>query len=253
METKDFKNSIGYLRVSTKEQSDKFGFEAQKVAIEKYAQENGYKIIDWVRDSASGVSESRDGWDRILADPKVANPPYEAVIVYKSDRVARELNLYFYFEWLLKKKGVELVSVNDGFPDVSDEYKGIIKSFILFSAEQERKNITLRTKGGRSIKAKIGGYAGGRPPFGYYSNNGVLTINTHEAEIVKIIFDLRNQGNTYESIANRLNERELYTRTGALWNKTLVFQILKNENTYRGLYRYGKDNEWIKGKHEAIL
>jgi len=249
METK---KALAYLRVSTKEQSDKFGFEAQKEAIEEYANKNGYQIIDWVRDSASGVSESRDGWDRILADPKVANPPYEAVIVYKSDRVARELNLYFYFEWLLKKKGVELVSVNDGFPDVSDEYKGIIKSFILFSAEQERKNITLRTKGGRSIKAKIGGYAGGRPPFAYDVKNGELVVNQHEAGIVRIIFEMRKEGKTYEAIANHLNERELYTRTGALWNKTLVYQILKNENTYKGLYKYG-NNEWIQGKHEAIL
>ena len=247
------KNALGYLRVSTKEQSDKFGFDSQKVAIEKYAQDNGYKIIDWVRDSASGVSESRDGWDRILADPKVANPPYEAVIVYKSDRVARELNLYFYFEWLLKKKGVELISVNDGFPDVSDEYKGIIKSFILFSAEQERKNITLRTKGGRSIKAKIGGYAGGRSPFGYKVVDGELVIDYQESEIVKLIFELREKGFSYNHIAQELNNRELYTRSGSLWEQHKVWCIINNENTYRGLYKYGKDSEWVKGKHEAIL
>lgn len=241
------------MRVSTKEQGDKYGFEAQQRDIEEYARKNGYEIIDYVRDSASGVSEDRDGWNRIIADPKVQNPPYQAVIVFKSDRVARDIQLYFYFEWQLKKKGVELIAVNDGFPDVPNDYKSVIKTFIIFSAEQERKNITLRTKGGRSIKAKIGGYAGGRPPFGYKSLNGELVVDVHESEIVKLIFNLRQTGSSYNQIADYLNARELYTRTGALWNRSLVFQICKNENTYRGLYHYGKGNEWVKGKHEAIL
>ena len=247
------KNAIGYCRVSTLGQSDKFGIEAQKEAIEKYANANGYKIIDWVFDNVSGVVEDRDGWNRIIVDPKVVNPPYQAVIVFKSDRVARQLELYFYFEWLLLKKGVELISVNDGFPDVSSEYKGIIKSFILFSAEQERKNITLRTSGGRTIKAKTGGYAGGRCPFGYKVVDGELVIDVHEAEIVKLIFELRSKGLSYYAIANELNKKELYNRSGGLWERCGIYVIIKNEQTYRGYYHYGKAKEWVKGKHEAIL
>ncbi len=253
MENANLKNAIGYCRVSTKEQGDKFGIEAQKEAIEEYANKNGFKIIDWVADNVSGVVEDRDGWNRIIVDPKVQNPPYQAVIVFKSDRVARDLKLYFYFEWLLLKKNVELISVNDGFPDVPNEYKGIIKSFILFSAEQERNNITLRTSGGRTIKAKTGGYAGGGVPYGYKVVDGELVIDVHEAEVVKLIFEMRNQGKSYYGIANELNARELYTRKGGLWCQQKTFLIIKNENTYRGLYRYGKAREWVKGKHEAIL
>ena len=247
------KKAIGYCRVSTKEQSDKFGIEAQIKNIQEYADKNGYEIIDWVYDNVSGVVEDRDGWNRIIVDPKVQNPPYQAVIVYKSDRVAREIKLYFYFELLLLKKGVELVSVNDGFPDVPDEYKGIIKSFVLFSAEQERNNITLRTSGGRTIKAKTGGYAGGKAPFGYKVENGELVIETYEAEVVKVIFELREKGMSYNHIAKELNNRELYSRTGGTWLRGQVFSIVQNEKTYRGLYRYGKAKEWVKGKQEAIL
>ena len=250
METK---NAIGYVRVSTKEQSDKFGVEAQKQAIEEYAKQNGFTIIDWVSDNVSGVVENRDGLNRIIIDPKVQDPPYKAVIVFKSDRVARDLNLYFYLEWQLKKKGVELISVNDGFPDVPQEYKGIIKSFVLFCAEQERKNITLRTSGGRTIKAKTGGYAGGKCPFGYKVKNGELIVDIYESEVVKLIFELRNSGMSYNHIAQELNKRELFTRSGGLWAMNGVFMIIKNENTYRGMYRYGKAKEWVKGKHEAIL
>ena len=247
------RKALAYLRVSTKEQGDKFGFDAQKTAIEEYASAHDIEIIDWVRDSASGVSDNREGWNRIILDPKCANPPYQAIIVFKSDRVARDIKLYFYYEWQLQRKGVELISVNDGFPDVPNDYKGIIKSFVLFSAEQERKNITLRTSGGRSIKAKIGGYAGGRPAFGYSAQNGELVVDLHESCIVKMIFELRANGNSYDNIAKTLNQSELYTRTGSLWDKSMIYQILRNEKLYRGFYRYGKENEWIKGKHEAIL
>ena len=247
------KKCIGYCRVSTKEQGDKFGIEAQQSAIQEYANKNGYEIIDWVFDNVSGVVEDRDGWNRIIVDPKVQNPPYQAVIVFKSDRVARDLKLYFYFEWLLLKKGVELISVNDGFPDVPNEYKGIIKSFILFSAEQERNNITLRTSGGRTIKAKTGGYAGGKSPFGYRVANGELVIDPYEAEVVKLIFEMRSQGKSYYGIANELNRREIFTRSGGLWAQQNVWNIIKNENTYKGLYHYGKAKEWVKGKQEAIL
>ena len=247
------RKAIGYLRLSTKEQDEKFGLEAQKKAISEFAVCNDFEIVEWVKDVISGVEERRAGLDRILTDAKVSNPPFEAVIVYKSDRIAREIKLYFYYEYLLMKKGVQLVSVNDGFPDVPAEYKGIIKSFILFSAEQERHNIALRTSGGRAIKAKSGGYAGGHPPFGYKVADGQLKIDEKEAYVVRLIFDYRSQGYSYKEVADKLNEQDLYTKMGNLWSGTQVFYIIKNENTYRGYYKYGKSNEWVMGQHEPII
>ena len=247
------KQAIGYVRLSTKEQDEKFGLDAQKQAISEYAEANGFTIVEWVKDVISGVKDTRAGFDRILLDANVSNPPFEAVIVFKSDRIAREIKLYFYYEWLLKKKGVSLVSVNDGFPNVPNEYKDIIKSFILFSAEQERNNITLRTSGGRQIKARSGGYAGGHAPFGYVVKNGQLVIDEKEAYVVRLIFDYRKQGLSYKEVADELNKQELYTKTGGNWGSAQVFYIIKNENTYRGYYKYGKSNEWVQGQQEAIL
>jgi len=247
------KRAIGYIRLSTKEQDEKFGEATQKEAILDFATKHDYEITEWVKDVASGVKDSRNGLDRLLFDVNVANPLIEAVIVFKSDRIAREIKLYFYYEYLLMKKGVELVSVNDGFPDVPKDYKGIIKSFILFSAEQERNNITLRTSGGRAIKAKSGGYAGGHPPFGYVVRNGQLIIDDTEAYIVRLIFDYRRQNKSHREIADLLNDQNLFTKTGKTWSAPQVFYVIKNENTYRGFYKYGKGNEWVRGQHEAIL
>lgn len=246
------KRSIGYVRVSTQAQGEKFGVEAQKQAISEYAEKNGYEIIEWLVDTISGTTESRPQFDRILLDDEISNPPIEAVIVFKSDRVARDIKLFFYFEFLLQKKGVELVSVNDGFPDVADEYKNIIKSFVLFSAEQERANITRRTRSGRIVKASKGGYAGGKPPYGYYVSDGRLLIKEEEAKIVRWIFALANNRMSQKGIAKKLNYEGVKTKTGKSWTNVQVANVLMLENLYRGLYRYG-NGEFVKGQQEPIL
>lgn len=248
------RKAIGYCRVSTNGQEDKFGLEAQKEEISKYAEANGYEIVEWFTDVISGVKESRPQFDRIVLGTEVSNPPYEAVIVYKSDRVAREIKLYFYFEFLLEKRGVKLVSVNDGFPDVDEAYKNVIKSFVLFSAEQERRNISLRTSKGREIKASSGGYAGGGAPYGYKAENGELVVVPEEANIVRMIFAMyKTEGKSQLLIAKTLRGRGYKTKTGKDWYNVQVGNILRYERFYKGEYRYGKDGEWVKGKHQPIL
>ena len=94
--------AIGYIRVSTMEQLDKFGVEAQKSAIEKYASENGYEIERFLVDSVSGVLEERRQWNVIMQESIITNPPYEAIIAFKSDRVARDVKLYYYYFYQLQ-------------------------------------------------------------------------------------------------------------------------------------------------------
>ena len=172
------RNGIGYIRVSTNEQSkdDKYGMQAQKQAILEYATEHQIKIVQWFTDIISGVKEERPSWNAVLFNQDVGNPPYDCVVVYKSDRVARDVQLYFYFEFLLRKKGIELFAVKDDFAGVPDAFRGIMKSLVIFMAEQERNNINMRTSAGRKVKARVGGYAGGGWPYVYDVVSGTLQI-----------------------------------------------------------------------------
>ena len=155
----NFKNAVGYIRVSTEGQvgDDKFGIDSQKQSILLYANENGYNIVEWFIDKAvSGVKDNRPELDKILYGTDVTNPPYEAVIVAKSDRMARDIKLYFYYLYTLEKKNIKLLSVCEQFDD-DNGLSGIYRSIMLFVAEQERRNIAMRTSSGRRIKAKAGG------------------------------------------------------------------------------------------------
>ena len=102
--------AIGYIRVSTEEQSadDKYGIEVQKQAIFDYANRNDFEIVCWLTDTISGAKDNRPELDKILYNPDQL-PAHEAVIVFKNDRVARDTKLYFYYFYTLEKRNVNLL------------------------------------------------------------------------------------------------------------------------------------------------
>lgn len=251
----NFKNAVGYIRVSTEGQvgDDKFGIDSQKQSILLYANENGYNIVEWFIDKAvSGVKDNRPELDKILYGTDVTNPPYEAVIVAKSDRMARDIKLYFYYLYTLEKKNIKLLSVCEQFDD-DNGLSGIYRSIMLFVAEQERRNIAMRTSGGRRIKAKAGGYSGGRSPYGYKVENSQLVINEDEVPIVKAVFEGLDAGRTLWDIADGLTAAGYTTRKGTPFRESNVRSIRDNRPFYEGMYKYGKDMNWVKGVHEPIL
>lgn len=251
------KKAIGYIRVSTEGQAsdDKFGVEAQKKGIANYAKENGYEIVKWFCDEMSGTSDDRPELNKILYGDDVTNPPFEAVIAFKSDRVARDTKLYFYYLYVLEKRNIKLLSTQETFPE--GDFANIYRALMLFVAEQERKNIALRTGNGRKLKAAAGGYSGGRAPYGYKAQNGQLVVVPEEAELVREIFRRKNNEPMLR-IAEWLNDNGYRTRSGGHFYASHIKAILENENTYHGMYRYGrgkekKDVPWVKGVHEPIL
>lgn len=248
-----FKNAIGYIRVSTERQADddKYGIEVQKQAILLYANDNGYNIVDWKVDEISGTKDDRPGLNSILYGDDVSNPPYEAVIVFKNDRVARDTKLYFYYLYVLEKKNIKLLSTQESFTEGS-EFANIYRALLQFVTEQERKNIALRTGKGRSIKASCGGYSGGRRPYGYKVVDGVLTIDEQEAPIVKFIFEKHEDGVSMLGITELLEKAGYQTRSGKRFQVSTIKSILGNRPLYEGMYKYGNMN-WVKGVHEPIL
>lgn len=248
-----FKNAIGYIRVSTEQQAndDKFGIDIQKQAILLYANNNGYNIVDWKIDEISGVKDDRPALNEILYG-EVTNPPFEAVIVFKNDRVARSIKLYFYYFYTLEKKNIKLLSTQEDFEE-NDALADVYRSLLQFVAEQERKNIALRTSKGRSIKAQCGGYSGGRCPYGYQVVSGRLVINEAERSIVKYVFEQYDTGKPMLTIADELNDLGYRTRKGTKFQNTSVRSIVNNRPLYEGMYKYGKEMNWVKGVHEPIL
>jgi DNA invertase Pin-like site-specific DNA recombinase len=246
-------NVIGYIRVSTDGQvgEDKFGLKVQKKQIEEYCKNHNMEIIKWYTDEGESGAKERPGFDEIIYG-EVGNPPYEAVVVAKSDRVARDINVYYYYKMMLRKKNINLVSIAEDFGQFG-VFASMLEAFTLCVAEMERDNINKRTSAGRYVKSAKGGYSGGRPPFGYRTDNGRLIIVPEEAKIVRTIFEMKYSGKTYKQIVEHLNSLGLTNRSGTKYSISTIQTIYDNEKTYRGYYRYGKNTEWVVGQHEPIL
>lgn len=246
------KNAVAYLRVSTSGQVDKFGLDTQRQMIQDYADRNGYRIMEWYTDKAeSGAKDDRPAMSKLLYSDAV-NPPIEAVIVAKWDRVARDVTLYYAYKYQFQRKNVELISASEDFSQMGP-YAVILEAFVVATAEIERGMIKARTSGGRKTKAYSGGYAGGSVPYGYRNEGHKLVVSEAEADIVVSIFNLRKAGRSYQYIADYLNEYGFSSKSGKPWCKQSVYTIVQNEQVYRGMYKYGDEMEYVPGQHEPIL
>lgn len=248
------KNVIGYTRVSTDGQckDDKFGLEVQKEQIIEYCRKNDMNIVRWFSDEGESGAKERPGFDDIVYG-EVSNPPYEAVIVAKSDRVAKDVNVYYYYKMLLRKKEISLISIAEDFGQFG-VFSSMLEAFTLCVAEMERENINKRTSAGRSIKSAKGGYSGGRTPFGYKAENRRMVLVPKEADIVRTIFRMKDEeGKTYKAICEYLNEQGYTNKSGTKFSISTVQVIYENKKVYQGLYKYGKNGQWVQGQHEPIL
>lgn len=248
------KKAVAYCRVSTAGQvgDDKYGIDWQRAKIEEYAEKHDIKITDWfIDEGVSGAEKKRPALDKLLGG-EVSNPPVEYILVAKADRLARDISLYYAFKYSLQQIGLEIVSAVEDW-SAQDKITGtILETFLALVGEIEKENIRVRTSGGRTQKAKQGGYAGGQPPFGYRVSNGQLVINQQEADVVRFIF--RNEKkHSVLGLANLLNECEYKSRSGKPFQHSTVRSILENKKTYQGYYRYGKEGKWVQGQHEPIL
>ena len=244
---------IGYIRVSTDGQcqDDKFGLQVQQEQIENYCHDHDMEIVKWFRDEGESGAKERPGFDEIIYGD-VDNPPYEAVIVAKSDRVARDINIYYYYKMMLMKKDIKLISIAEDF-EAFGVFAPMLEAFTLCVADMERQNINKRTSSGRKAKAKTGGYSGGRAPMGYKVVNSELVINEDEAPAVRRIFELRDRGETLLGIVDIMKKEGYKTRNNKDYGLSTVQSITDNRKTYEGYYKYGKEGQWVKGQHQPLL
>lgn len=248
----EMKKACVYTRVSTTEQATEgYSIEEQERKCKAAIESKGWQYAGTYSDPGiSGRTMDRPGLQSMLES--ISEGKVEAVFVYKLDRLSRkQKDTMTIIEDIFLKKDIALVSLNETL-DTSTPWGramiGILSSF----NQMESENIQVRTKMGRDAKANKGGYAGGKPPIGYKAVHGELVIVPEEAEIVKLVFEMRKNGGTYVSIAEELNTLGYKTKSGGKFHHSAVQNILNNKETYLGYYKYGESSTGER-THEPIL
>lgn len=138
-----------YIRISTNEQD----LTKQEQELRQYAKNNGYEVHNVYSDTISGMKDSRPGLNELMKDSRLKL--FDAVIVYKLDRLGRSLQhlLNIIEEW--QKRGIAFISVSQGM-DTTQASGKLIFAVIGAIAEFERSLISERTKIGMKNAKNVG-------------------------------------------------------------------------------------------------
>lgn len=243
---KEKKVVVGYCRVSTANQREEGTIEIQRNALKEYVEAKGYELVKvFLDDGISGGLEDRPGL-AALFDYLESHQNIDAVLIFKLDRLARDLYIQEHLIRKLEEHKVNLFSLKEPELDSSDPMRKAFRQFMGIVSELEKAFITMRLSGGRLNKARKGRYAGGGLPYGYKADKKELSLDSERSETIKTIFSLKRKRMSIRGIAQYLNDNGVTTARGKTWYGSTIKYILENP-IYKGKVRY-KDVKAVNGK-----
>jgi len=249
------KTAVIYARVSTDEQAERgYSLPSQIENCQKFAHQNGFDVAGVYQDDISGAIPIANRPQGRQLQRAIETGQVKTVLVYRVDRLSRDIVdlLTSVRDWL--RTGITIYALDIGQVTSELDIVLVIKGW---QGSDERKKIIERTSSGRNGKAKTGKAVGaGTPPYGYSYQDGELTINESQAQIVRMIFDWYVNGDengkimSLLGIAKRLTQMVIPTPSEAkgwnkkrkkscTWDMSAVYWIITSE-TYCGILHYGK-------------
>jgi DNA invertase Pin-like site-specific DNA recombinase len=217
--------AVAYYRVSTQRQGRSgLGIEAQKSAVNRFAEAQGYDITAEYTEVETG--NGADALDRrpqlaaALAAGRKANGP---VIVAKLDRLSRDVHfisglMSHHVSFIVAELGVDVD------PFMLHLYAAV--------AQHERAIIAARTRAALAAKKAQGAKLGNprNPAEAAARGHAAIQVGADRfaAEMLPIIEGIRASGvTTLDGIAAALNARGVRTARGGAWHAMTVRNVLK--------------------------
>lgn len=232
-----------YIRVSTLYQIDKDSLPMQREELINYAKYVlGITNFEIFEDAGySGKNTDRPAYQRMMS--RLRSGEFSHVLVWKLDRISRNLLDFAAMYSELKDIGVTFVSKNEQFDTSSAMGEAMLKIILVF-AELERSITSERVSATMISRASNGLWNGGKIPYGYEydKDNRTFSINDIEARWVRFMYEGHLNGTTLLEMTRYLNDNNVTTKNNVKWSPTTVRKILSSQ-FYTGVYRYNYLNE----------
>ena len=224
------KDVCAYIRVSTDKQEE-LSPESQIRMIKEYAQQHGM-LLTHIYMEEHGISgknaQKRPAFQEMIATCKDKSHPYDAILLWKFSRFARNIDESTYYKSILRKKcNVDVISISE--PVIEGMYGRLIEMVIEWSDEFYLYNLSGEVMRGMTQKALEGGY-NSNPPIGYTKKKGeVPEVEPNGALIVKKIYNMYvNEKRPLSDIATLLNQEGYTTARGGRFETRTIGYILEN-------------------------
>ena len=242
-----------YIRVSTHWQIDKDSLQVQRRELTAYSEMilniSEYEVFEDPGYSAKNTE--RPNYQLMMQ--RLRTGEFSHLLVWKIDRISRNLLDFAKMYEELKALGITFISKNEQFDTSSAIGEAMLKIILVF-AELERNMTSERVSAVMLSRANNGQWNGGRIPYGYSWNKETkeFSIVKDEANIIHRIYNMYEENQSVLFIVRSLNSEGIRTRAGNLWSATTIHKILKNP-FYIGYYRYNlrEDGDSAKVRDES--
>lgn len=176
------KTAAAYIRVSTEDQTE-YSPDAQLRELREYASAHDLMLDDRFIYADEGLSgrkaDRRPAFLEMIRTAKLPEHPFDVILVHKFDRFARSREDSVVYKAMLKRCGVEVISIKE--PLAEGSYAGVMEAIYESFAEAYSVNLGQEVKKGMTEKARRGEIQTA-PPYGYQLSSLSRHSERSEAE-----------------------------------------------------------------------
>jgi DNA invertase Pin-like site-specific DNA recombinase len=223
-----------YARYSAGPRQTDQSIEGQVRVCTDYCKQKNFTIVEVYADKhISGKTDDRPEFQRLIADSK--KNKFEGVVVYKTDRFARNKYDSAIYKRQLRNNGIQIYYAAESIPDGPEGI--ILESLMEGLAEYYSAELAQKIKRGMHESALKCRILGNSIPLGYRaSKDRTYEIDPDSAKAVELIFDMYIKQHTNADICRKLNDLGYRTSSGQPFNKNSINRIIQNEK-YIGIYK----------------
>lgn len=225
------KQTAIYVRQSA-DRADSVSLETQEQLCRSVL-DSQTQVIVFADRGYSGKNTQRPGLRALLT--AVRQGEIEQVLVYKLDRISRNLADFTELLRVFEQYGVEFLSQTERFETASPMGKAM-QSLLMVFAQLERDTICSRVRDAVFSRAKIGFDTGGPPPIGYRRipfllmgrHTHMLEADENAARIHACYAEYAQAEDSLSTIAEAWNTEGFLTVRGRKWSAASLGRILRN-------------------------
>ncbi len=241
---------FGYTRVSTVKQGEGVSLEAQKEAIQAFADRNDLIITQWFEERETAAKSGRPIFNTMIKQLRLRKA--SGVIIHKIDRSARNFS-----DWAkigdLSDSGIDVHFTTESL-DFKSRGGRLTADIQAVIAADYIRNLRQETIKGIDGRLKQGLYPF-KAPIGYLDNGGgkAKTIDPVNGPLVRRLFELYASGeHSLWSLVDQSRSMGIRNTKGTLIGKTCIENMLANP-FYIGLMYLSRTNRTYKGIHEPLI